>query len=303
MCFVAIDVETANADMASICQIGLVVCEGGRLSDEWKTYVDPEDYFDGLNVSIHGIDESVVNGAPTFVELTDTLHSYLDGRVVVCHTHFDRVALHRSAQRYGIDAPQCTWLDSASVARRTWNECAWRGYGLSRVCEIIGYQFKHHDALEDAKAAAHVLFAAIGKSELDINAWLRRVRQPIDLTKTQKTSSSSHSEKITREGNPEGALHGEVLVFTGTLEIPRREAADLAAAIGCRVTAGVTKETTLLVVGDQDIRKLAGHEKSSKHRKAEKLIQEGAAIRILQESDFKALASLSDNTAVDSIMN
>jgi len=87
MNFVAIDVETANADMASICQIGLVKCENGVLSDEWKTYVDPEDYFDGINVSIHGIDESIVMGAPTFQELVDTLRSYLDGKVVVCHTH------------------------------------------------------------------------------------------------------------------------------------------------------------------------------------------------------------------------
>ncbi len=34
MNFVAIDVETANADMASICQIGLVKFENGILSDE-----------------------------------------------------------------------------------------------------------------------------------------------------------------------------------------------------------------------------------------------------------------------------
>jgi len=60
MNFVAIDVETANADMASICQIGLAKVENGTLSEEWKTYVDPEDYFDGINVAIHGIDESVV---------------------------------------------------------------------------------------------------------------------------------------------------------------------------------------------------------------------------------------------------
>jgi DNA polymerase-3 subunit epsilon len=53
----------------------------------------------------------------------------------------------------------------------------------------------------------------------------------------------------------------------------------------------VTKKTTLLVVGDQDIKKLGGNEKSSKHRKAEELIQQGHAIRILCESDFRFLVS------------
>ena len=291
MNFVAIDVETANADMASICQIGLVKCENGVLSDEWKTYVDPEDYFDGINVSIHGIDESIVKGAPTFPELGDTLRSYIDGKVVVCHTHFDRVAMHQAAQRYGVCAPECTWLDSARVARRTWKECAWKGYGLYNVCKILGYDFKHHDALEDAKAAAHILLAATNESGLDIDGWLKRVRQPIDPT------ASSSGSAIKREGNPEGALYGEVLVFTGALEISRREAADLAATIGCQVASGVTKKTTLLVVGDQDIKKLAGHERSSKHRKAEELIENGIPIRILKESDFKELARLSDEIA------
>ena len=57
MNFVAIDVETANADMASICSVGAVKFESGEVTSEWYSLVDPQDYFDGLNVSIHGIDE------------------------------------------------------------------------------------------------------------------------------------------------------------------------------------------------------------------------------------------------------
>jgi DNA polymerase-3 subunit epsilon len=82
MNFTAIDVETANANMASICQIGLAKYVSGHLAHEWKTYVDPEDYFDGMNVAIHGIDESTVEGAPTFPELNDTLRSYLENSLV-----------------------------------------------------------------------------------------------------------------------------------------------------------------------------------------------------------------------------
>ena len=44
-------------------------------------------------------------------------------------------------------------------------------------------------------------------------------------------------------------------------------------------------------MGDQDIRKMAGHDKSSKHRKAEELIIKGMQIRILGERDFLALVS------------
>lgn len=287
--FVALDVETANADMASICQVGLAKFDNGTLSDEWKTYVDPEGYFDPFNISIHGIDESVVEGAPKFPELTDTLRAYLENAVVVCHTHFDRVAMNQAWQGYGIAPIQCTWLDSALVARRTWEEFRWKGYGLYNLCKNLGYKFKHHDALEDAKAAAYILLSASNKTGYDIDGWLKRIRQPID------PASSSYGSAIKRDGNPEGAFYGEVLVFTGALEIVRGEAADIAHAIGFQVAQNVTRKTTFLVVGDQDISRLAGHKKSSKHRKAEEYIQSGISIRILKESDFKELARVSDD--------
>ncbi|MBI2323306.1 MAG: hypothetical protein HYU88_14710 [Chloroflexi bacterium] len=93
-------------------------------------------------------------------------------------------------------------------------------------------------------------------------------------------------------GNPEGPLFREVVVFTGALTMSRKEAARMAAHAGCEVVASVQKTTSLLIVGDQDIRKLGGHEKSAKQRKAEGLIEKGQAIRILGESDFRRLVAI-----------
>jgi len=74
---------------------------------------------------------------------------------------------------------------------------------------MISYEFKHHDALEDAKAAGYVLLAALRESQQDLETWKRRVNQPID----PKRSSSGAA--IHRDGNPEGDLYGEVIAFTG----------------------------------------------------------------------------------------
>lgn len=284
MKFVAIDVETANADMASICSIGVAVFEDGVLASEWYSLIDPDDYFDPINTSIHGITEADVQGARTFKDIASEIERFLGSQVVVTHTHFDRVAMHQAAGRWAIPAPSCAWLDSARVARRTWAECAKSGYGLANVCKMIGYTFDHHNALEDAKAAGHVMLAAMTESGLDLDAIQKRVLQPID-------PSSSGSGAITRDGNPDGPLSGEVIVFTGALEIPRREAADLAASVGCSVANSVTKKTTMLVVGDMDVTKLSGHDKSSKHRKAEQLVEAGQTLRIIRETDFKELVA------------
>ncbi|WP_424945914.1 exonuclease domain-containing protein [Candidatus Spongiihabitans sp.] len=291
MNFIALDVETANADMASICQIGIAKYIDGKLAEEWSSLIDPEDYFDFINIDIHGITEKDVVGYPTFPEITDKLSDFMNNEVSVCHTHFDRVSINQALTKYGLKEFNTIWLDSARVTRRAWPELSCRGYGLHNVCNFLGYKFKHHDALEDAKAAGHILLAASKESELDIEGWLKRINQPIDPANIGTRAA------IKREGNPEGSLYGEVMVFTGALEIPRREAADMASKIGCQVGASVTNKTTLLVVGDWDVSKLAGHEKSSKHRKAELLISEGIPIRILRETDFKEMVSSSDEIA------
>ena len=115
---------------------------------------------------------------------------------------------------------------------------------------------------------------------------LRRVRQPID------SASASYGGAIKREANPNGPLFGEAIVFAGALEIPRRDAAGLAAPAGYEAARSVAKKTTQLVVGDKDVKRLAGHVKISKHRKAEELKAEGFPIRIIRETDFRELAAM-----------
>ncbi len=288
MDFIALDVETANADLSSICQVGIAGFCNGRFHEKWESLVNPEDEFDAINAAIHGIDASMVTGAPTFPLVQQVIWKALTGTVVVTHTSFDQAAMRSVSAKHGLELPPVTWLDTARVVRRTWPDLSKSGYGLAAVAERLGIEFQHHNAAEDARAAGEILLRAMHESGLSVEEWLVRVRKPI----TPPSRRSTPSEKIAREGNAEGPLYGEIAVFTGALSMPRGEAADLAAAAGCEVAASVTKATTLLIVGDQDIRKLAGHEKSSKHRKAEKLIQEGQAIRILQESDLRTLVAL-----------
>lgn len=69
----------------------------------------------------------------------------------------------------------------------------------------------------------------------------------------------------------------------------RVEAATYAAGGGITVKSGVSKKITLLVVGDQDMTFLAGHDKSSKHRRAEELKEQGHEIKIVGESEFMQL--------------
>lgn len=280
MNFVVIDVETANPDFASICQVGVAAFRDGTLHSTWESLVDPEDYFDEINVAIHGIDERAVRGAPKWQAVHELLAPWMQGHVVASHTPFDRAALFRACEKHGLLPHNCTWLDTARVVRRTWPAFAQKGYGLANVTKHLNIQFQHHNAKEDARAAGEILLRAMVETGFTVEQWLDRTTKPINPLS---------AAPISRDGNPDGPLFGEKLVFTGALSMPRREAADMAAAAGCEVDSGVTKHTTVLVVGDQDIAKLSGHEKSSKHRKAEELITLEQSIRIIGESDFRRL--------------
>jgi DNA polymerase-3 subunit epsilon len=163
------------------------------------------------------------------------------------------------------------------VARRAFSQFSRSGYGLANLAKHFGITFKHHDALHDARTAGLILLKAIEETGLNVDEW---------VTKSSERTAPSAGANVRREGDGDGPLVGDSICFTGALQVPRSMAADMAHEAGAVVEAGVTKKTTLLVVGDQDLAVLNGQDKSAKHRKAEQLIEAGQSIRILGEADF-----------------
>lgn len=286
--FVSIDVETANSWLGSICQIGIVEFDDqGAVIAEWSSLVDPQDYFDDFNVMLHGISAKHVIGAPAFPDVIDEIWTRAAGKVVTCYGSFDFAAFNRACSKHNLNIPpELTWLNLHRVVRRAWpDKYGISGYNLANVCHDMNIQLdKHHDALCDARAAGFVYLHALRHTGLDHKGWLSKVNERI----------SAKRDETAPDANPDGSLFGERIVFTGALSLTRAEASRLAASAGCAVDNGVTKHTTVLVMGDQDLWRLNETGKSSKHLKAEKLIREGKSIRILSETDFKLLIELAD---------
>ena len=177
--FVAIDLETANPNPWSICQIGVATFGNGALSQEWMTYVDPEERFNRDNIAVHGITEAAVRGWPSLPGVADRLAELLNGRIVVSHSQFDRSALEQAFDRHEIGRLDCRWLDSVQVARRAWDGFSKRGFGLENLCRLLGYRYQRHDALGDAKAAGVVVLAAMEQTGIGLDAWLKQVELPL----------------------------------------------------------------------------------------------------------------------------
>ena len=172
--FCAVDVETANSDRSSICQIGLVTVRGGQVVDRWESLVDPQAPF--VFTDIHGIDEAVVAGQPTLPNVWNELCAAVGrsrgGSVLVSHTPFDRTAFQQAWKRHRLPPLPVRWLDSARVARQAWPQRYRRRWSLKLIADDLGIEFRHHDALEDAEAAARIVIQASAAMGFRIQDWL-----------------------------------------------------------------------------------------------------------------------------------
>lgn len=92
----------------------------------------------------------------------------------------------------------------------------------------------------------------------------------------------------TSEFDPEHPSSSKTIVFTGALaSMTRREAFKSVYDVGGKPGDGATKETNVLVVGEQDIRHVAdGETMSTKQRKARDLRAMGRDIQLNGEDDF-----------------
>jgi DNA ligase (NAD+) len=124
------------------------------------------------------------------------------------------------------------------------------------------------DAIADA-----ILDGLEARSEL-IDSLLEHV-EVIDLPPKSETEDSEE---------PEGVLAGKSFLFTGALEaFTRKQAQDKVEEHGGVSASGVSKNLDYLVVG-------AGKgAKSSKQKKAEKLVEGGASLKVISEEEFLAM--------------
>lgn len=181
--FVAVDVETANSNVSSICQVGIAIVRSAKITDVWTQLIDPGDFFDPYNTAVHSIDHNTVRGCPRFEEVCGKIAEYL-GETVVSHTFFDRRAISKAFSECGRSLDYEIWIDSAQMARRAWpDKYSLRGYNLGNVARDLGIRFRHHDAGEDARAAAEIVLRAYADTQLGID----RLMTPANSTRARRT--------------------------------------------------------------------------------------------------------------------
>ena len=299
--FVAIDLETATSDRSSICQIGVTEVVDGKPLEPKSWLVQPEgNKYDSMNIWIHGITPEDTKNSPSFPEVWKEVQPYLQNKIVVAHnTSFDMYALRDAFDKYDLEYPTFDYYCSLRIARYVVKGCY--SYSLDIVAKHLGIEYGvHHQADSDSLGCALVLLKCleIDGSKLEElerkynfhrgrfapNTFIAQLKYEKDYNYSSIIKNLEDHPELIDEGN---YFYGQAVCFTGTTRFAvRKELLQMVKDIGGIPMNSVTKETDVLVVGQQDYRVVGADGMSGKQKKALSLLEKGQDIEILSESEF-----------------
>ena len=297
--YVALDVETANSFRGSICSIGLVKFQNDKVVDSFYSLINPEEDFDYRNINIHGITQKDILNSPIFPEIRQRIIDFIGTNIVVSHfAQFDIGALKDAYLKYNLDFDDVKFVCSYRLAKLALPGLI--NYKLKTLTKELNIKLEHHNALSDAKASGLILgYLLSANSYSDIDEFLYNYhynktglhgqygfnRQLKGDYKSNLIYQPTEEEKALM--NPEHYFYGLYFCFTGKLErMTRKEANTMVALTGGIPEKSVTKNTNILVVGEQDWRVVGESGLSSKMKKAQSLLENGQNIEIMTEDDF-----------------
>lgn len=156
--FAVVDLETTGLYPSTdrVVEVAIVqLSANAEIVSEFCTLINP--CRDIGPTRIHGIRAADVTGAPTFAAAAATVWQLLSGRVLVAHNAaFDVRFLEAEFNRCGVGLPPPPVMCTMQLASYYLRDLPARS--LTACCGCAGIEIsRHHSALDDARAAAHLL--------------------------------------------------------------------------------------------------------------------------------------------------
>lgn len=183
ICF---DVETPNSRNHRMSAIGIAVVQDGEIIRDFYTLVNPETSFDAFNIQLTGIDPDKVRSKPTFPVLWELIAPWMDSGVLVAHNAaFDMSVLAKCLRDYDIPfKPRVSYACTCQMGRRLLPGMP--NHRLNTLCDALGFELDHHNALSDARACAMLLL-----HYQKMGATLRPFLRTYDMEEIRTVSSYS----------------------------------------------------------------------------------------------------------------
>ncbi|MCC8047111.1 MAG: PolC-type DNA polymerase III [Clostridiales bacterium] len=155
--FVVFDLETTGFSPQDnrIIEIGAVKVQGGKITDKFSTFVNPQVPIPFRIEELTSINDSMVMDAPTIEKILPEFMEFCSGCVMVAHNaSFDMSFIEENCARLGIPCDK-TSVDTVAMARVLLP--ALNRFKLDTVAKAVGVSLAHHHrAVDDAGCTAEI---------------------------------------------------------------------------------------------------------------------------------------------------
>lgn len=155
--FVALDFETANRNLSSVCSIGLVFVENSVVSGSYYRLIKPfPEYYSYFNTQIHGLSKKDTENQSQFPEIWNEIaYKLLENPVIAHNSRFDESCLQKVLAVYGLPKFPNKFFCTCQKSRQVFPQLP--NHKLVTVAQHIGFPLtNHHHALADAEACAAI---------------------------------------------------------------------------------------------------------------------------------------------------
>ena len=163
--YVIFDLETTGLSPVNdlIIEIGAVKMCGGKVTDSFSTFVNPQIPIPFNIESLTGISDSMVENAGTIEEILPEFLEFCKGAVMVAHNAgFDVGFIKEKTDTILGIKFECTVVDTVALSRALLPSLG--KFTLDHVAKALGVPpFNHHRAVDDAEACADIFAALIDK--------------------------------------------------------------------------------------------------------------------------------------------
>jgi DNA polymerase-3 subunit epsilon len=165
--YAIVDIETTGgyAENHRITEIAIYHHDGMRITDSFRTLINPERNIPYYITGLTGISSDMVMTAPCFKEVAEDIYKRLEGKIFVAHNaHFDYSFLKKELEEVGINwnsKKLCTVRLSRKIIPGL------RSYSLGSLSESLGIEIVgRHRAGGDAEATVKI-FDQLLRRDLD----------------------------------------------------------------------------------------------------------------------------------------
>lgn len=163
--FVVFDLETTGLNsspsggMDRIIEIGAYKIIGGEIKESFSTFVNPQRKLSSEIVNLTGIDQSMVDGAPTYDKVMPDFFKFISGCYLVGHNaaNFDYKFIEYYCSVCGY-VPERKIFDTIPLSQQLLHLS---NYKLNTVADHFGITFNHHRASDDALVTAKIFIELI----------------------------------------------------------------------------------------------------------------------------------------------